>query len=238
MTRTARVQEGFVSSLMHERSRARRRARAQSQPGGPMAPTASALLVMDVQSAIVERFPDAAVLDRAAAAVAAARAAGVPVIYVRVAFRPGHPEVSPRNKAFSAVRERGGLAGDDAMAIHPAVAPEPHEVVVTKRRVSAFAGSDLDVVLRAGAIEELVLCGIATSGVVLSTLRAAADLDYRLTVLRDACADGDAEVHRVLMDKVFPRQAEVVDVAEWAGALSAPVSAGPESPSSLAQPGR
>jgi nicotinamidase-related amidase len=189
-----------------------------------MSSPASALLVMDVQNSIVERFPDAGVLDRAAAAVAAARGAGVPVIYVRVAFRPGHPEVSPRNKSFAALRDGGGLADDDATAIHPAVAPEPGEVVVTKRRVSAFAGSDLDVVLRAGAVEELVLCGIATSGVVLSTLRAAADLDYGLTVLRDACADSDPEVHHVLMDKVFPRQAEVVDVTDWAAALAAPVA--------------
>jgi nicotinamidase-related amidase len=80
------------------------------------------------------------------------------------------------------------------------------------------------VVLRAGGIEALALCGIATSGVVLSTLRQAADLDYGLTVLRDACADSDDEVHRVLLDKVFPRQAEVVDVAAWAASL-APASA-------------
>lgn len=186
-----------------------------------MSSPVTALLVMDVQNSIVERFADATVLDRAAAAVAAARGAGVPVIYVRVAFRPGYPEVSPRNKSFAALRDGGGLADDDARTIHPAVAPEPGEVVVTKRRVSAFAGSDLDVVLRAGAVEELVLCGIATSGVVLSTLRAAADLDYGLTVLRDACTDSDPEVHRVLMDKVFPRQAEVVDVTDWAAALAA-----------------
>jgi nicotinamidase-related amidase len=55
---------------------------------------------------------------------------------------------------------------------------------------------------------------------VLSTLRAAADLDFELTVLRDACADADPEVHRVLLDKVFPRQAEVVDVAAWAAGLA------------------
>ena len=195
--------------------------RRNHHPEIPCPPPASALLVMDVQNSIVERLGDAAVLDRAAAAVAAARGAGVPVIYVHVAFRPGHPEVSPRNKSFAALRERDELADDDATAIHSAVAPEPGEVVVTKLRVSAFAGSDLDVLLRAGAVEELVLCGIATSGVVLSTLRAAADLDYGLTVLRDACADGDPEVHRVLMDKVFPRQAEVVDVADWAAALAA-----------------
>jgi nicotinamidase-related amidase len=116
---------------------------------------------------------------------------------------------------------------DDATAIHPAVAPAAGEAVVIKRRVSAFAGSDLDVVLRAGGYDALVLCGIATNGVVLSTLRQAADLDYRLTVLGDACADADAEVHRVLTGKVFPTQAEVVDVAAWAAALARAPAAHP-----------
>jgi nicotinamidase-related amidase len=69
--------------------------------------------------------------------------------------------------------------------------------------------------LRSQGIEELILTGIATSGVVLSTLRAAADMDYRLTVIADCCADADEEVHRVLTTKVFPRQAEVVSAEEW-----------------------
>ena len=49
-----------------------------------------------------------------------------------------------------------------------------------------------------------------------STLRQAADLDYRLVVLADACLDADPEVHRVLIEKVFPRQADVPTVDEWA----------------------
>jgi nicotinamidase-related amidase len=175
----------------------------------------AALLVMDVQRAIVERFADDDLLERVAEAIAAARGSGIRVIYVRVAFRPGHPEVSARNRTFAAVRDAGGLIDDEGAAIHDAVAPLPGEVVVTKRRVSAFAGSDLDVVLRAAEITHLVLCGIATSGVVLSTVRAAADLDFELSVLHDACADGDPEVHRVLTEKVFPRQAAVLDVAAW-----------------------
>jgi nicotinamidase-related amidase len=60
-----------------------------------------------------------------------------------------------------------------------------------------------------------VLTGIATSGVVLSTLREAADRDFRLVVLSDGCLDADPEVHRVLTEKVFPRQAEVMAVADW-----------------------
>jgi nicotinamidase-related amidase len=70
------------------------------------------------------------------------------------------------------------------------------------------------VLLRAADADTLILAGIATSGVVLSTLRQASDLDYRLTVLADACADADPEVHRVLTEKVFPRQALVTTTEE------------------------
>ncbi len=179
--------------------------------------TSTALLVMDVQQSIVERFgDDEGYLSRLAAAVTAARGAGIRVIYVTIGFRAGYPEVSPRNKSFAAVAGSGRyIDGDPGAHVHPAVAPAPGEVIVTKRRVSAFAGSDLDMVLRAGGIDSLVLAGIATSGVVLSTLRQAADLDYRLTVLADGCLDSDPEVHRVLLEKVFPRQAEVVLIADW-----------------------
>ncbi|KAB8145700.1 cysteine hydrolase [Chloroflexia bacterium SDU3-3] len=178
-----------------------------------------ALLVMDMQRNIVSRLGDEALLARVSAAAAAARNIAIPVIYVAVRFREGYPEVSERNKMFGGIRQRGG--GEDASAteIHPAVAPQPGDLVVEKRRVSAFAGSDLDVLLRAKGVDTLILCGIATSGVVLSTLRYAADLDYRLCVLADGCADGDPEVHRVLLEKVFPRQADVLSIDEWCASL-------------------
>lgn len=72
-------------------------------------------------------------------------------------------------------------------------------------------------ILRANQIQHLVLTGVATSGVVLSTLREAADKDFQLTVLKDACADRDEEVHRILTEKVFVRhrQAEVKNVSDW-----------------------
>lgn len=182
-----------------------------------------ALLVMDVQQGIVQRFGnDPELLDRLAAVIARARSAAIPVIYVIVRFRPEYPEVSRRNRSFAAIRDAGDamVETNAATEIHPAVAPQPGDIVVTKRRVSAFAGSDLEVVLRAQRIDTLVLTGIATSGVVLSTVRAAADMDYRLIVLSDCCADRDAEVHRVLLSKVFPRQAEVCTAAEWSTALA------------------
>jgi nicotinamidase-related amidase len=179
--------------------------------------TSTALLVMDLQQGVVNRLSeDAGYLTRVSAAVSAARGAGIGVIYVVVAFRRGYPEVSRRNKSFATIAGTGRFTDSDPDArIHPAVGPAADDVIVAKRRVSAFAGSDLDLVLRAGGVEHLVLAGIATSGVVLSTVRQAADLDYRLTVLADGCLDGDAEVHRVLTEKVFPRQAQVTTVADW-----------------------
>jgi nicotinamidase-related amidase len=182
----------------------------------------SVLLVMDFQHGIVERIADRKVLDAAGRAVEAARAADIPVMFVRVAFRPGYPEVAESNQSFSAI---AATVGDSMHEQHPntrvhaELEPREGEPVILKRRVSAFAGSDLDVLLRAARADSLVLAGLSTSGVVLSTLRQAADLDYRITVLADACADPDQEVHRVLTEKVFPRQAVVTSADAWAEAL-------------------
>ncbi len=176
-------------------------------------PRTAALIVMDFQTAVVEMVPTEkeGLLTRTASLVEGAREAGVRVIYVVVSFRAGYPELGPRNQIFAPIRESGRFAeGSAGMEVHAAVAPKPGEVVVTKRRVSAFFGTDLDVILRANGIETLLLAGIATSGVVLSTVRHAADADYRIVVVEDCCADRDVEVHRVLMEKVFARWTSVV----------------------------
>lgn len=191
----------------------------------PQEPRTSALLVMDVQQGVVGRFPDAEpLLLGLKQAIDAAREAGIKVIYVRLAFRPGYPDVSPDNRSFSMIAAHAGDAFSEpspALQIHPQVSPQADDIVVVKKRVSAFAGSDLELVLRSLQINHLILTGVATSGVVLSTIREAADKDYRLTVLSDACLDGDDEVHRVLTEKVFTSQAEVVSVSEWVSGLGA-----------------
>jgi nicotinamidase-related amidase len=185
-------------------------------------PKTAALFVMDFQTAVVEMVATEkdALLERTAKLLDAARQARMRVIHVVVGFRAGYPEVSPRNQSFAPIRESGRFVeGSPGTEVHAAVAPLPGEIVVTKHRVSAFAGTDLDMILRASGIETLVLAGIATSGVVLSTVRHAADADYRLVVVEDCCADRDAEVHRVLMQKVVARQATVVQVDAVVGAL-------------------
>jgi nicotinamidase-related amidase len=173
----------------------------------------TALLIMDVQPGIVKRLADPeAYLAKITAAADEARRRQLPIVHVVVGFRPGFPEVSAENKSFSATKNSGGNSLVDPA---PSLTPRDGEVVVTKRRVSAFTGSDLEVVLRGLGARHIVLTGIATSGVVLSTLREAADKDYRITVLSDLCADMDDEVHKVLLEKVFPRQADVLSAQEW-----------------------
>jgi nicotinamidase-related amidase len=183
---------------------------------------ATALLIMDVQPAIMgmlgEQAP--AFAETTKKAIAAARKASIPVIYVVVGFRKGFPEIgdNTQNASFAGLK-KAGMPGLEDPTVDPSLGALPSEMVVTKRRVSAFAGSDLEVILRGHRIEHIVLTGIATSGVVLSTLREAADKDYRISVLSDACADRDSEVHNVLTGKVFPRQAEVLTVDQWVAGL-------------------
>lgn len=182
----------------------------------------TALLVMDLQNGIVSRFTEnKEIILPFQKAIEAARQNNIPVIFVRVGFSEGYPEVSPKNKAFSAISKYGGMTVvDSATQIHELVQPQPNEPVITKYRVSAFAGSNLEVILRSQQINTLILSGISTSGVVLSTLREAADKDFSITVLSDACIDLDSEVHRILMEKVFPRQAEVQTVDAWIDTLN------------------
>jgi nicotinamidase-related amidase len=176
----------------------------------------TALLVMDIQPPMISRVSNSeSLLQTLAETIAAVRKAGMPVIYAGVVFRKGFPEISPNNKSFSQAKSTNPTGLQEPIVIHPAVSPQEGDIIVTKRRVSAFTGSDLEVVLRSFKVQHLVLTGISTSGVVLSTLREAADKDYQLTVLSDGCADPDPEVHDLLLSKVFPRQADVLTAAEW-----------------------
>ena len=188
------------------------------------APERSALLLMDFQQSILETHVPGeagkALLEKTAGLLGAARARGMPVVHVMVSFRPGHPEISSNNRVFSRIKHNGlFVQGSAGAGIHPSLQPAATEPVVTKHRVGAFAGTDLETLLRALRVETLVMAGIITSGVVLSTVRHAFDHDYQLLVVGDCCADSDEEVHRVLLDKVIARHADVVSAAEVIAAL-------------------
>ncbi len=134
-----------------------------------------------------------------------------------MAFTPAdYAAVPVHNVIFSQLASRPGALDDDApaTAVDARVAPEPDDKVVRKTRVSAFARTDLDAWLRDLAIDTLILAGISTSGVILSTVCDAADRDYRLVVLADACADRDPEIQDLLINRVFPQRAKVITSGE------------------------
>jgi nicotinamidase-related amidase len=186
----------------------------------------TALLSMDLQTAIVSIYTkgDSDLIRRAAAELKEAREHRLSVIHVEVGFRPGFPEISLRNPLLSAIKnsvQHQQLFQGAAGAIHSAVEPQQEDILITKHRISAFAGTDLDMILRARDIDTLILFGIATSGVVLSTLLHASDADYRMIVVKDCCADLDPEVHGCLVENVFPRLATVLGANECIKMLQA-----------------
>jgi nicotinamidase-related amidase len=189
-----------------------------------LVPERTAVLSMDLQTAIVSIYTRDRpyLVERAATVLKEARKLGMAVVHVRVGFRPGLPEVSLRNPLFGAVKNSAqhqaifeGARGE----IQSGVAPETGEITVVKHRVSAFAGTDLEMILRAKDIDTLVLFGISTSGVVLSTLLEASDADYRLVVIEDCCADLEAQLHSCLFERLFPSRASVASSGEFLSGL-------------------
>lgn len=151
----------------------------------------TAILILDYQnrwlSVYSEEFQKE-ILRKVNEILMKARHEGIPVIYVEVVPGERTPELE----------------------IHPAVSPKAGEIVLTKRSVGPFSTTNLDEVLKRQGVDTLVLMGIGTSGCVLTTVRFAADMGYKLVVLSDCCADRDNEVQRVIMEKIFPRQAIVI----------------------------
>jgi nicotinamidase-related amidase len=183
----------------------------------------TALLIADFYAAIMSTIPHAVerqVVEHTQRLQQTARDVGLFVCYCATVFRPGYAEISERNKTFRERKHSGQPpVADPLQLIHPAVLPAAGEVVVGKHRVNALYGTALDLILRANSIDTLMILGYATSGVVLSTVRYAADSDYRLVVVEDCCADQDPEVHDFLTRRIFPRQAEMVTAAEVIQAL-------------------
>ncbi|MET0179330.1 MAG: cysteine hydrolase [Novosphingobium sp.] len=136
------------------------------------------------------------VLGNTAAAIAAARAAGVRVGYVRVGFSPDYRECPPASPIFSGARKNGIFQlGTWGTEVHPALAPHDGDFAIVKHRVSPFYGTALEPILRANAIERLILCGVSTNGVVHSGAREAHDRDYECIILEDCCAGVASDEH-------------------------------------------
>jgi len=190
----------------------------------PLDPKRTALLVMDFQPGILGMLTDVeALLSSVEKAIAIVRARGGQVAYVRVAFEDADfAAIPPTSKMAARVAQAGSAfrADSPTTAVHERLAPHDGDIVVRKTRVGAFSTTDLDRQLRERGIVNLILAGISTSGVVLSTVRDAADRDYAVFVLEDASADPEPGVHAFLTERIFPRQAHVIRISELESLLS------------------
>jgi nicotinamidase-related amidase len=183
----------------------------------PIDPSKTALLIMDYQNGALAMVPNPEqLLAGAQRAIDLIRSRGGTIGYVRVGFVDASEIGGTMGNLVGGVDSAlEHFHADHANTqIQTDIAPEEGDIVVRKTRVGPFGSTDLHEQLQTRGIDTLVLAGISTSGVVLSTVRDAHDKDYRLIVLADLCADRDAEVHEVLTSKVFPRQAEVISGAE------------------------
>jgi len=181
-------------------------------------PKDTALLVMDVQENLLAKCDKKQeLLQSLSKGIGKAREANIPVIYVTLVFRKGYPEISQKNKFFYMIKEAGTAFIDlqQEATFDPSIAPKEDDIIVNKLRGGAFAGTDLELILKSLSVQHLVLTGFETSGVILSTVRDAADKDYRLTVLKDCCVDREDDMGTFIMDRILPRQADVIEVNQW-----------------------
>ena len=193
----------------------------------------TALLVMDLENDLVHEdgaFKDFGfaqmvkendVFGKTAGLLDAARRGGMKVIYVAVRWRPGYPEINRSAGLFQAVIEGNALVeGTWGASIHDAVAPREGEPVITKRAVSAFAGSDLANMLSASGITTLLLSGVATNFVVEGTAREAVDRGYSVFIVGDCCASMSQEAHDAALSIALPFLATITTSEEVITALS------------------
>jgi nicotinamidase-related amidase len=169
----------------------------------------TALVVIDLQGGVVANpavapHPAADVVARTASLAAAFRSRGLPVVLVRVSFRPDGSDAAP-GRIEGGPRPRPRPEGWDV------IVPEitgPGDIVVTKRNWGAFYGTDLDLQLRRRGVTQIVLTGIATSIGVESTARAAYEHGYHVTLAVDAMTDLHCDAHRNSLQRIFPRLGE------------------------------
>jgi biuret amidohydrolase len=154
-----------------------------------------ALLVIDMEHDFVHgpmAVPGAAALaPRLATLVAAARAAGVPVVFANQRLRAGGEDAGPLER-FEPVRTGEALReGSDGVRVVAELDPRPDDLYVVKRRFSAFFATDLDVLLRSLGVQQLLVCGIAAHVCCDTTARDAFQLGYETFYVVDGVEMGD-----------------------------------------------
>ena len=163
-------------------------------------------------------------LDNAAALLNGARAGGLPIVHVRIAFRPDYADLLTNCAIFRNVAAIGAVAeGQWGSAFYEGLQPlagSAREFVVKHTRISAFYGTPLEETLRVLGARRLVVAGVATHSVVEGTVRHAADIGFEVMVAQDACASADPAVHEASLAsmRLIAQTGPVAQALRWAGA--------------------
>ena len=194
----------------------------------------TAILVMDCQNDVVhedgklgqfsgdltDRIKEKNILGTISKLAALGRAANVPIIHVRHAYRPDYADLPVNIKFFGGMKQMQAMQdGTWGAEIHADLKPEPQDIVITKTRVSSFYASSLEGILRAQGITHLVLTGIATDGVVEGTARDGADRGYYIIIPEDCCAATVEEAHQVILGGMLAALTKVCTADDVAQAL-------------------
>lgn len=160
------------------------------------------------------------VIQHANQAIAIARDAKIPIIFVKVGFSKGYPECPIHSPIFGSAKQNNLFQLNTwSTEYHPDLDFRPGDISIVKRRVSAFYNTDLEAILRAQGIDTVILCGVSTAMAIDHTARDAHDRDYNVIVLKDACAAMDQTHHDAAL-LVINRLGKIIQTQDFAGALS------------------
>jgi nicotinamidase-related amidase len=176
-------------------------------------PSQTALIVMHYQTDIMALFPSVApaLLRNTRKLCDAARHNGVGVYFAKIQFSPGYPEVSPLNKNGQGIKQLGLFVDDE---ISPELGRQADEPIIIAHRASVFFGTDLQTRLAAQGVDTLLMVGIASTGVMLSSVAYASDADFRLFTVKDCCYDPDGIVHDHLFSTAFESRTTVLSLTD------------------------
>lgn len=177
----------------------------------------TALIIGNVQRGITTNYPfTAQVVDPLYELLPRARQVGTLVVFGRIIQRPDGIDIPLHTSFFRTFHEAGDALHEGSPGTEIELPVAASDAIVSTRRASAFASTDLDLILRVNHVDTLAIAGVATSEMVAATCYDAADRDYRVIVLRDGCADAEPTTHDFFMNTVFPKRGfQVLTCAEW-----------------------
>lgn len=166
------------------------------------------------KAAYGEQVRERNIVARTRVAIDKARAAGVPVGFVRVGFSPDYRECPPDSPIFSGARRNGIFKlGEWGTQTHPDLGQREEDFDIVKHRVSPFYATSLEAILRAKGITRIYCSGISTNAVVQAMVREGHDRDYEMVVLEDCCCGLSTEEHEIAV-KSFQRFCKLTSSAD------------------------